>query len=117
MLEANKTNLCTTPYSSSIKWIWANGFENYSLNFKHIDMSNYNALESNQYLQNTSNHNKWKIIHNYFRDVPSKKRWNYPTNFDNIFQLQGFLEHNALTSKLAIKFTHAMLLYPSSTIK
>jgi hypothetical protein len=46
-------------------------------------MSNCNAFESNQYPQNTSNH-KWKVIHNYFTNVPSKKRWNYPTSFDNI---------------------------------
>jgi hypothetical protein len=59
-----------------------------------------------------------KRIHNYLRNVPSKKRSHLPTNFDNIlpfvikdnniFELQGFLKHNDFTSKLATRIIYAM---------
>jgi hypothetical protein len=62
-----------------------------------------------------------KRIHNYLKNVPSKKRLHLPTNFDNIFafvikdnnilELQGFLKHNDFTSKLATRITYAMLIY------
>jgi hypothetical protein len=63
-------------------------------------------------VQNTCTHNKKKTINNYLTNVPSKKRGHLATNFDsilfivgkdinNIFQLQGLLEHNGFNNKLA----------------
>jgi hypothetical protein len=59
-----------------------------------------------------------KIIHNYLRNVPSKKRSHLPTNFDNILpfvikdnnilELRGILKHNDFTSKLARRITYAL---------
>jgi hypothetical protein len=56
------------------------------------------------------------------RNVQSKKRWHFSINFDNIspivpkdinniFEMQGLLEHNDFSNKLAIRITHAMLIY------
>jgi hypothetical protein len=45
MLEANKNNPKVILESSSIKLTRVNGFVIFSLNFKHIIMANYNALE------------------------------------------------------------------------
>jgi hypothetical protein len=51
--------------------------------------------------------------------MPSKKRWHFPTYFDNILpiitkdnnilELQGFLKYNDFVGKFVIKFKHAML--------
>lgn len=50
-----------------------------------------------------------KIIHNYFKNVPSKKKWNSPIDSDsvlsivtkdnNIFKLRSLLEHNNFACK------------------
>jgi hypothetical protein len=64
-------------------------------------------------VQNTYTHNKRKTINNYLKNMPSKKRGHPATNFDNIlfivrkdinniFQLQGLLEHIGFKNKLAI---------------
>jgi len=50
LLEVNKNNSKVILKSSPIKLIGANGFLTSSLCFKHIVMTNYNALESNQWL-------------------------------------------------------------------
>jgi hypothetical protein len=72
-------------------------------------------------VQNTSTNNKKKKIHNYLKNVPSEKRWQPPTDFDNILhvlskdnnilELQGLLEHNDFTNKPTTKITHAMFIY------
>jgi hypothetical protein len=69
-------------------------------------------------VQNTSTQNKRKKIHDYLKNVTSKKRWHLPTYFDSIWfvitkenvnlELQGFLEHNDFTNKFVIRITHAM---------
>ncbi len=48
MLEANKDNSKFIPKLSSIKLTNVDGFVISSLNFKHIVIVDYNALESNQ---------------------------------------------------------------------
>jgi len=50
MLEANKNNPKAILKSSPIKLTRVNGFVILSLNFKHVVMVGYNALESNQWL-------------------------------------------------------------------
>jgi hypothetical protein len=50
MLEANKNNPKVILESSSTKLTRVNEFIIFSLNFKHIVMVGYNALESNQWL-------------------------------------------------------------------
>ncbi len=50
MLEANKDNSKFIPKLSSIKLTNVDGFVISSLNFKHIVIVDYNALESNQWL-------------------------------------------------------------------
>jgi len=50
MLETNKDNSKTIPKSSSIKLTRAYGLVIFSLNFKHIIMVDYNALENNHML-------------------------------------------------------------------
>ncbi len=63
-------------------------------------------------VQNTCTHNKRKIINNYLKNMPSKKKGHPATNFDSslfivgkdinsIFQLQGLLEHIGFKNKLA----------------
>jgi hypothetical protein len=62
-------------------------------------------------VQNTCTRNKRKTINNYLKYVPSKKRGHPAINSndillaitkdDNIFQLQGLLEHNDFTCKHA----------------
>jgi hypothetical protein len=76
-------------------------------------------------VQNTSIHNKREKIHNYLKNVTSKKRWHPPTNFDSILlvitkdnvnlELQGLLEQNDFTNKLVTKITHAMSIYMQLT--
>jgi hypothetical protein len=68
-----------------------------------------------------------KIIHNYFKNVPSKKKWHSPidsnnvlsivTKDNNIFKLQSLLEHNDFACKLAIKIIHAMLVFTNDAIQ
>jgi hypothetical protein len=80
----------------------------------------------NRLVQNTSPHSKKKRIHNYLKNVPSKKRWHPPINFDNIllvvtkdnniFELQCLLEHNDFTSKPTTSITHAVLIYIQLTL-
>jgi hypothetical protein len=63
-------------------------------------------------------------MHNYLKNVPSKKKWQPPIDFDsilhvvakdnNILELQGLLEHNGFTNKPTTKLTHAMLIYTSN---
>ncbi len=70
-------------------------------------------------VQNTCIHNTRKTICNYLRYVPSKKRRHLATNYDNILlvvtkdnnilELQGLLEYNDFTSKLANKIKQTML--------
>ncbi len=55
-------------------------------------------------IQNTNTHNQGKIINNYLRNVPCKKRRQSSTNcnkslivvtkVNNVLKLQSFLEHN-----------------------
>jgi hypothetical protein len=65
-------------------------------------------------------------IHNYFRNMLSKKGKHSFTYFDNIvpivikdniFELQCFLKHNDFSNKLVIKFKHAMLGCLTNTIQ
>ncbi len=80
----------------------------------------------NRLVQKTSPHNKKKRIHNYLKNVPSKKRWDPPINSNNIllvvtkdnnnFELQCLLEHNDFTNKPTTSITHAMLLYIKLTL-
>lgn len=65
----------------------------------------------------------------YFGNVPSKKRWHYPTNFDNILFVVTkkitslncnvpwniMISLTNLSSKL--KIIHAMLLFPTNEIQ
>jgi hypothetical protein len=72
-------------------------------------------------VQNTSTHNGRKKIHNYFRNVPCKKRWHSLTNYNsilfvvikdnNILELQSLSEHDAFASKPIKTFNHVMLIY------
>jgi hypothetical protein len=72
-------------------------------------------------VQNTSTHNRKKTNHDYLRNMPSKKRWHSPIDFNNIFlvvtkdnnifELHGLLEHNDFASKFATRITHAMFIY------
>lgn len=76
-------------------------------------------------VQNTSTQNKRKKIHDYLKNVTSKKRWHPLTYFDSIWfvitkenvnlELQGFLEHNDFTNKFVIRITHAI--YATSIIE
>jgi len=60
-------------------------------------------------VQNTCTYNERKTNHNYLKNVPSKKRGHLPIKFNNIlhvatkdnniFELQGLLEHNDFISK------------------
>jgi hypothetical protein len=60
------------------------------------------------------------------KNLPSKKRWHLPTNFDNlllvvakdnnIFELQCLLEQNDFTSKPTTSITHAMSIYIQLTL-
>jgi hypothetical protein len=63
-------------------------------------------------IQNTNIYNQGKIIHNYLRNVPCKRRRYFSINFgkilyaithlvNNISKLQSFLEHNHFGCKLA----------------
>jgi hypothetical protein len=59
-------------------------------------------------IQNTSIHNKWKTMHNYLKNVPSKKKWHFVVNSYNvlyiviknntIFELYGLLVHSDFVS-------------------
>ncbi len=74
-------------------------------------------------VQNTCTYNKRKKNHNYLKNVPSKKRGHYAINFNNIphvvtkdnniFELQGLLEHNDFISKPRIRIIQ-MLYYVSN---
>jgi hypothetical protein len=74
-------------------------------------------------VQNTCIHNKRKIIHNYLKNVPSKKRGHPIINSNNILldvakdnnilELQSFLEHNNFSRKSAI-IIKPMLIYVSN---
>jgi hypothetical protein len=35
-------------------------------------------------VQNTNIDNKWKWIHNYFKNVPNKKKFHFANDFNNI---------------------------------
>ncbi len=50
MFELNKVSSRTTLKSTLIKSTWASGFLIFSLNFKHIIMAYYSAIETNQWL-------------------------------------------------------------------
>ncbi len=77
-------------------------------------------------VQNTCTRNRKKIINNYLRNVPSKKKGHLATNFDNIMlivikynntlELQGFLEHNDCISKLVTIFK-MLNMYQSNIIE
>jgi hypothetical protein len=122
MLEVNKNNSKAIPKSSSIKLTKATGFVISSLNFKHVVMANYNALENNQQLLNwfktqVVTNRRYKI-HNYLRDVPKEKKEHSSTYFDSILptiiknsilELQCFLKHNDFIGKFANKFQIPML--------
>jgi hypothetical protein len=81
---------------------------------------------ANRLVQNISPRSKKKRIHNYLKNVPSKKRWHLPTNSNNIllvliednniFELQCLLEHNDFTNKPTTSITHAMLIYIKLTL-
>jgi hypothetical protein len=74
-------------------------------------------------VQNTCIHKKRKTIHNYLKNVPSKKKGHPITNSNNILldvakvnsilELQSFLEHNNFTRKSAI-IIEPMLIYLSN---
>jgi len=78
-------------------------------------------------VQNTNTHNKEKKNHICSKNVPSKKKWRFPTNFDSIlfvitrnndiFELQSLLDHNDFACKLIIKIIPAMLVFPTCAIK
>ncbi len=75
-------------------------------------------------VQNTSPHTRKKRIHNYFRNVPCKKRWHSLTNYNtffflvikdnNILELQSLFEHNVFANKPTKKFNHVMLIYATN---
>jgi predicted patatin/cPLA2 family phospholipase len=85
-------------------------------------MANCNALENDHTLLDwfrtqaitTKNYR----IHNYFLNVPSKKRKHFSiysnnvvpiiTKDNNILELQGFLKHNDFAKKSTNKFLNAM---------
>jgi len=51
MLEARQANSIATLELSSIKLPWASGFVNFSFNFKHTIMVDYNVSLNNQWPQ------------------------------------------------------------------
>jgi hypothetical protein len=65
-------------------------------------------------IQNTNIYNQGKVIHNYLRNVPCKRRRHFSINFgrnlfaithlvNSISKLKSFLEHNHFGCKLANK--------------
>jgi hypothetical protein len=74
-------------------------------------------------VQNTCTYNKRKKNHNYLKNVPSKKRGHLAITFNNIlhvvtkdnniFELQGLLEHNDFISKPTTRIIQ-MLYYVSN---
>jgi hypothetical protein len=78
-------------------------------------------------VQNTCTHNMRNTIQNYLKNVSSKKRVHLTINFDNIlpivtkdnniFELQGLLEHNDFISKVATIMKQMLYMYQTSIIK
>jgi hypothetical protein len=78
-------------------------------------------------VQNTCSQKRRKTIHNYLKNVPSKKKGHPTTNFDNIFpivikdnnilELQSLLEHNDFTNKLATIIKQMLYMYQTNIIE
>jgi hypothetical protein len=78
-------------------------------------------------VQNTCNQNRKKTIHNYLKNVPSKKKGHPTTNFDNILlivikdnnilELQSHLEHNDFINKLATIIKQMLHMYQKNIIE
>ncbi len=78
-------------------------------------------------VQTTCTHNREKKIHNYLKNVLSKKKGHLFINFDNIFlviskdnsffELQGLLEQNDFTNKLTTKIKQMLYMYQTSIIE
>lgn len=73
-------------------------------------------------IQNTNIYNQGKIMHNYLRNMPCKRRRHFSINFgrslfaitylvNSISKLQNLLEHNQFGCKLANKIQHSMLIF------
>ncbi len=75
-------------------------------------------------VQNITTHNMRKKIHNYLKNVPSKKRWHSSivsnsivsnvTKDNNILELQNLLEQNDFDGKLVKIFNDVMLIYATT---
>ncbi len=77
-------------------------------------------------VQNISTHNNNNKIHDFFFNMPCKKRWHFAntsnnifsivTNDNNILKLQSMLEHNDFAYRPKKTFNNVMLAYGSSKI-